>query len=127
MGKLEETLQKHQRMLEFQTSKHEGHPHVDIATCLANIGHILCRMGKLDAALASHQEGLVVVRKAVGLENLEAATTLDNIGIVLERMGRLDQAMEAHTEALSIRERLVGRNHQDVAKSLGNIGHVYCR
>lgn len=93
-----------------------------LAAALGNSGNVYFQMGRLQEALAAHQQVLETYR-AIGDRQGEARA-LGNIGIVYGQMGgRLEEALEKHQQALEI-DREIGAWRGE-ANQLGNIGNVY--
>ncbi len=91
------------------------------ATILNQRGTTLMNIGRLEAAIESYAEALVIYR-AVGLSRHEAGA-LNNMGIVFAALGEYEEALAHYKSALKIDQALGDRS--TIALKLGNIGQCY--
>ncbi|MGN6105049.1 MAG: serine/threonine-protein kinase [Kofleriaceae bacterium] len=91
------------------------------ATILNQRGTTLWNIGRLEAAIESYAEALVIYR-AIGLARLEARA-LNNMGIVFAALGEYEEALAHYKSALKIDQALGDRS--GIAQKLGNIGQCY--
>ncbi len=91
------------------------------ATILNQRGTTLWNMGRLEAAIESYAEALVIYR-AVGLARLEARA-LNNMGMVFAALGEYEEALAHYKSALKIDQSLGDR--ASMAQKLANIGQCY--
>ncbi len=91
------------------------------ATVLDQRGTTLWNIGRLEAAIESYAEALVIYR-AVGMSRNEARA-LNNMGIVFAALGEYEEALAHYKSALKIDQGLGERS--SVAVKLGNIGQCY--
>jgi eukaryotic-like serine/threonine-protein kinase len=91
------------------------------ATILNQRGTTLWNIGRLEAAIESYAEALVIYR-ALGMARHEARA-LNNMGIVFAGLGEYEEALAHYKSALKIDQALGDRS--GVALKLGNIGQCY--
>jgi eukaryotic-like serine/threonine-protein kinase len=91
------------------------------ATILNQRGTTLWNMGRLEAAIESYAEALVIYR-AVGMGRHEARA-LNNMGIVFAALGEYEEALAHYKSALKLDQALGERS--SIALKLGNIGQCY--
>jgi tetratricopeptide (TPR) repeat protein len=91
------------------------------ATILNQRGTTLWNIGKLEQAIESYAEALVIYR-AVGMARHEARA-LNNMGIVFAALGEYEEALAHYKSALKIDQALGERS--GLALKLGNIGQCY--
>ena len=85
------------------------------------LGHLLSRVGDLDAAIAAYNTVLALGEQHNEQQDIAAA--YGNLGIVYQTRGDLDKAIEFHQKALKLNEDL-GRK-EGMANQYGNLGNVY--
>src|SRR6185295_13278879 len=91
------------------------------ATILNERGATLSNIGRLEAAIESYAEALVIYR-ALGMARQEARA-LNNMGMVFAALGEYEEALAHYKSALKIDQALGERSH--IAHKLGNIGRCY--
>jgi predicted ATPase/tRNA A-37 threonylcarbamoyl transferase component Bud32 len=91
------------------------------ATILNQRGTTLWNMGRLEAAIESYAEALVIYR-AIGMGRHEARA-LNNMGIVFAALGEYEEALAHYKSALKLDQALGERS--SIALKLGNIGQCY--
>ncbi len=91
------------------------------ATILNQRGTTLWNIGRLEQAIESYAEALVIYR-AVGMGRHEARA-LNNMGIVFAALGEYEEALAHYKSALKIDQALGDRS--SIALKLGNIGQCY--
>ena len=91
------------------------------ATILNQRGTTLWNIGRLEAAIESYAEALVIYR-AIGMARHEARA-LNNMGIVFAALGEYEEALAHYKSALKIDQALGDR--ASIALKLGNIGQCY--
>ncbi|HWO26313.1 MAG TPA: protein kinase [Kofleriaceae bacterium] len=91
------------------------------ATILNQRGTTLWNMGRLEAAIESYAEALVIYR-AIGMARHEARA-LNNMGIVFAALGEYEEALAHYKSALKLDQALGERS--GLALKLGNIGQCY--
>jgi tetratricopeptide (TPR) repeat protein len=91
------------------------------ATILGQRGAALWNMGRLEDAIESYAEALVIYR-ALGMGRLEARA-LNNMGIVFAALGEYEEALAHYKSALKLDQQLGDRS--SIAQKLGSIGRCY--
>jgi tetratricopeptide (TPR) repeat protein/tRNA A-37 threonylcarbamoyl transferase component Bud32 len=91
------------------------------ATILNQRGTTLWNIGRLETAIESYAEALVIYR-AIGMARHEARA-LNNMGIVFAALGEYEEALAHYKSALKIDQALGDRS--GIALKLGNIGQCY--
>jgi tetratricopeptide (TPR) repeat protein len=91
------------------------------ATILNQRGTTLWNMGRLEAAIESYAEALVIYR-AIGMGRHEARA-LNNMGIVFAALGEYEEALAHYKSALKLDQALGDR--AAIAQKLANIGQCY--
>ncbi|MEZ4402519.1 MAG: protein kinase [Kofleriaceae bacterium] len=91
------------------------------AQILNDQGTTLWNMGRLEAAIESYAEALVIYR-ALNLPRQEARA-LNNMGIVFSSLGEYEEALAHYKSSLKLDQQLGDRS--GVALKLGNIGQAY--
>jgi eukaryotic-like serine/threonine-protein kinase len=91
------------------------------ATILNQRGTTLWNIGRLEDAIESYAEALVIYR-AIGMARHEARA-LNNMGIVFAALGEYEEALAHYKSALKIDQALGDRSA--IAVKLGNIGQCY--
>ena len=91
------------------------------ATILNQRGTTLWNIGRLEQAIESYAEALVIYR-AVGMARNEARA-LSNMGIVFAALGEYEEALAHYKSALKIDQAMGDRS--SIALKLGNIGQCY--
>jgi tetratricopeptide (TPR) repeat protein len=120
LGRLVEALVLCSSALEIY-SKAPGNNQKSIAICHHNMGNILGKQGKPDAATEHYSIGLAISLKTEG-ETATAASFLLNIGAVFKKQNKLGEAMEKYVSALRIFEK--SKKDTAVATCHHNIGNV---
>jgi predicted ATPase len=133
VGNAEESLRLVEQALELcdrahataQTESSSGRAPTPVLTARATIlnqrGTTLWNMGKLESAIESYAEALVIYR-AIGMSRHEARA-LNNMGIVFAALGEYEEALAHYKSALKIDQALGDR--AGIALKLGNIGQCY--
>jgi serine/threonine protein kinase/predicted ATPase len=128
VGNAEDSLRLAEQALELcdaPTSPSGGHarPAVLIAraTILKQRGTTLRNMGRLEAAIESYAEALVIYR-AIGMARHEARA-LDYMGVVFAALGEYEEALAHGKSALKLDQALGDRS--SIAGKLGSIGRCY--
>jgi tetratricopeptide (TPR) repeat protein len=105
LGRVDEALAMCASALEiFNTTPR--HNQDSIASCHNEMGNILDKQDKSDAALEHFSIGLAIMMKKKGEQaRIRAADFLSNIGTVLMIQNKLDEAMEKFVSALRIYEK----------------------
>ena len=85
------------------------------------LGHLLTRVGDLDAAMAAYNTVLSLGEQHNEQQDIAAA--YGNLGIVYQTRGDLDQAIDFYLKALKLDEAL--GNKEGMANQYGNLGIVY--
>ena len=91
------------------------------ATILNQRGTTLWNMGRLEAAIESYAEALVIYR-ALGMGRFEARA-LNNMGIVFAALGEFEEALAHYKTALKLDQTLGDRS--SIAQKLASIGQCY--
>jgi serine/threonine protein kinase/predicted ATPase len=91
------------------------------ATILNQRGTTLWNIGRLEAAIESYAEALIIYR-TIGMSRHEARA-LNNMGIVFAALGEYEEALAHYKSALKIDQELGDRS--SIALKLGNIGQCY--
>jgi eukaryotic-like serine/threonine-protein kinase len=71
------------------------------AAGLDNLGMCLTEVGRLDEALALHEEALEI-RESLGPDQPELGASYGNLGLVLQKMGRIDDALAATDRSVAL-------------------------
>jgi len=129
VGNAEESLRLVEEALALvdkqQSATESGRPPTPVlvarATILNQRGTTLWNIGKLEQAIESYAEALVIYR-AVGMARHEARA-LNNMGIVFAALGEYEEALAHYKSALKIDQALGERS--GLALKLGNIGQCY--
>lgn len=108
----------------------------DLAVSHGKLGHIFHGLGNLDAALAAHQNSVIILEKLAKLEpenmrcQRDLSITYDSIGTVFNERGDLDAAVTAYQKAYYIAETLASGEpassefKYDLAIAYHRIGNV---
>jgi serine/threonine protein kinase/predicted ATPase len=91
------------------------------ATIVNQRGTTLWNIGRLEAAIESYAEALVIYR-AIGMGRHEARA-LNNMGIVFAALGEYEEALAHYKSALKLDQALGDRS--SIAQKLGSIGQCY--
>lgn len=83
------------------------------------------RMGRLDEAMALHEDILEQVAAEHGKAGNEYATELNNLAMMYEITGRYLEAEPLYDQALSITRCVLGADHPYTAGSLNNLAGLY--
>ncbi len=129
VGNAEESLRLVEQALELvntaQGNTEGGRPPTPVllsrATILNQRGTTLWNIGRLEDAIESYAEALVIYR-AIGMARHEARA-LNNMGIVFAALGEYEEALAHYKSALKIDQALGDRS--GIALKLGNIGQCY--
>jgi serine/threonine protein kinase/predicted ATPase len=126
VGNAEESLRLAEQALELcSVNDAAGRPPTPVlmarATILNQRGTTLWNIGRLEAAIESYAEALVIYR-AIGMARHEARA-LNNMGIVFAALGEYEEALAHYKSALKIDQALGDRS--GIALKLGNIGQCY--
>src|SRR6185436_8173093 len=105
VGNAEESLRLVEQALELcDTGSAAGRPPTPVLTARATIlnqrGTTLWNMGRLEAAIESYAEALVIYR-ALGMGRHEARA-LNNMGVVFAALGEYEEALAHYKSALKI-------------------------
>jgi len=127
VGNAEESLRLVEQALALcdRTATDTGRPAPPIlvarATILGQRGAALWNMGRLEAAIESYAEALVIYR-ALGMGRQEARA-LNSMGMVFSALGEYEEALAHYKSALKLDQALGDRSN--IAQKLGNIGQCY--
>ena len=131
VGSAEESLRLVEQALELcdkapgANGTESGRPPTPVlmarATILNQRGTTLWNIGRLQAAIESYAEALIIYR-AIGMARHEARA-LNNMGIVFAALGEYEEALAHYKSALKIDQALGDRSA--IALKLGNIGQCY--
>ena len=126
VGNAEESLRLVEQALELcGVNEAAGRPPTPVlmarATILNQRGTTLWNIGRLEMAIESYAEALVIYR-AIGMARHEARA-LNNMGIVFAALGEYEEALAHYKSALKIDQALGDRS--GIALKLGNIGQCY--
>jgi Tfp pilus assembly protein PilF len=73
-----------------------GAEHSNPLPRINNLGLVLSRPAKYEAAEVMHQQALIAKEKVLGAECPSTLTSVNNLGYVLNRQGKYEQANETH-------------------------------
>jgi len=127
VGNAEDSLRLVEQALALcdRTATDTGRPAPPIliarATILNQRGATLWNMGRLEAAIESYAESLVIYR-ALGMGRQEARA-LNSMGMVFSALGEYEEALAHYKSALKLDQALGDRSN--IAQKLGNIGQCY--
>ena len=127
VGNAEDSLRLVEQALALcdRTATDTGRPAAPIliarATILNQRGATLWNIGRLEAAIESYAESLVIYR-ALGMGRQEARA-LNNMGMVFSALGEYEEALAHYKSALKLDQALGDRSN--IAQKLGNIGQCY--
>ena len=96
----------------------------EAADCYNNIGNVLLRQGKHEAAMEKYEVALQICTKVFGEDDASVATCYGNMGNVLQEHGKHEAAMEKYEAALQIMKKVFGEEHPDVASCYNCMGRV---
>jgi tetratricopeptide (TPR) repeat protein len=86
-----------------------------VAACHHNIGSVLLKQGKLDAALEYARKSLAIRRSKLPHEHAECGESHFLIGKILRRSGKVAEALDEFENALRIRKNVYGEMTLKVA------------
>ncbi|TMQ27662.1 MAG: tetratricopeptide repeat protein [Deltaproteobacteria bacterium] len=125
VGNAEESLRLAEQALGLCDRPGDGRPDPSVLTARATIltqrGATLWNMGRLEAAIESYAEALVIYR-ALG-KGRQEARALNNMGMVFAALGEYEEALAHYKSALKLDQELGDRSH--IAQKLANIGQCY--
>ncbi len=119
VGQNDDSLRLCEQALALCNSEREGL--LQRATILNNRGTTLWNMNRLQDAIESYAEGLVVYRM-LELPRLEARS-LNNMGIVFSALGEFEEALAHYKSSLKIDQELGDRH--GIGLKLANLGQTY--
>lgn len=96
----------------------------DVATCLNNMGGILCVQGDYTNALTCYNIALNILRNQLGNCKPDIATVYNNIAGIYAYQGKHSEALELFKKALTILRRDYTEKHPFIAKCLNNISGI---
>mmetsp|Transcript_19460 Transcript_19460/g.30459 ORF Transcript_19460/g.30459 Transcript_19460/m.30459 type:complete len:143 (-) Transcript_19460:265-693(-) len=82
-------------------------------------------MGKLEDAVAAHNEALAIRIKALGAEHPDVAKSLGKIAMYHREKGEHSCALELELRVVQILEKVFGPGHLDVAASRLSVAQTY--
>ncbi len=105
-------------------SERLGHPASLEGALATNLGSVLAREGKHEAAKASYERSLVLAREA-DADTHTIAQALNAIGAEERHLGNPAAALQRHQEALALVTARYSATHPSVAPIMKNIGNVH--
>jgi tetratricopeptide (TPR) repeat protein len=105
----------------------DGPEHIETASSLSNLAHLLQVTGDLVAAGVLNERALAIRVKTLGPDHPDTAASLNNLAYLRMVQGDLAAARELNERALAIRVKTLGPDHLDTAESLDNLAHVFLR
>jgi tetratricopeptide (TPR) repeat protein len=99
-----------------------GPQHPEVALGMNNVGAVLERLGKHDAACQRFEDSLRIGEAALGGEHPQVAMTLGNLGECELARGHASLAVTIQTRVLRIREKL---RDPRTSLTLNNLGRAY--
>ena len=87
-----------------------------------NLSTALMKEGRIDKALAEHEEILDIRKDTIGHVHKDLASSLHVIGVCMIHKGEYLEARSHIERSLNIRKKLLGMEHPDVAESLQSLG-----
>jgi tetratricopeptide (TPR) repeat protein len=105
----------------------DGPEHIETASSLNNLAHLLQVTGDLATAGVLNERALAIYEKILGADHPDTAVSLNNLAYLRMVQGDLAAAEVLNKRALAIRVKTLGPNHLDTAESLDNLAHVFLR
>jgi tetratricopeptide (TPR) repeat protein len=93
-----------------------------LAIAIMNRGIALSNLGRLEEAVAAHDESIAINRELVEKEHRQElrndlARAITNRGTALKKLGRLEEAVAAHDGSIAIYRELVEKEHRQVLRN----------
>jgi tetratricopeptide (TPR) repeat protein len=123
-GRLAEAEIFARRALSAWRERSLGHPTMNLAAGLNNLGMVLQARGALREAELVHSEALAIVRANVGSRTVTAGRVLNNLATAIGAAGRYGEAEPLLREALHIQRALDGDSSPEMAVRLRNLAVV---
>ncbi|WP_371192884.1 tetratricopeptide repeat protein [Glaciecola sp. SC05] len=98
---------------------------LDLGYSLNQLASTLIRMGRLEEALVSAQEGLEIRRNIVGNKHVETLASQGIVARVHKYLRQFDNALEIHQERAVAIEEVYGREHSYYAGVVLSIADLY--
>eukprot|EP00435_Cladocopium_sp_Y103_P018548 s365_g4.t1 len=84
----------------------------------------LGEVGRLQEALAMHEEVLEVRRQVLGPRHPETLRTQNNVASSLDDVGRHQEALEMYQEVLEVQRQVLGPRHPDTLSTQHNVAFI---
>ncbi len=117
--------ENYEKQLGENYEKQLGENHLDVASCLNNLGLLYKFQGKYETAEELYLRSLSIREKQLGENHPDVALSLNNLGTLYDDQGKYDKSESFLLKSLSIRERCLDANHLDIAQSNNNLGLLY--
>jgi tetratricopeptide (TPR) repeat protein len=103
----------------------DGPEHIETASSLSDLAHLLQVTGDLVASGVLNERALAIYEQTLGPDHPDTATSLNNLAYLRMVQGDLAAAEVLNERALAIREKALGPDHPDTAESLDNLAHLF--
>jgi hypothetical protein len=91
------------------------------ASLLDRIGRCQATLGQYTAVEATHQQVLLLRRKALGDKDASTLTSINNLALVLNRQGEYKEAETMYRQTLTLREKVLSKEHPSTLTSINNL------
>jgi tetratricopeptide (TPR) repeat protein len=97
----------------------------DTLTARNDLANAYYRVGRLDEAIALHQQNLDDRERFLGADDPATLASRGNLATAYTRAGRIHEAINLHERNFADRERLLGTDHPDLLSSRFNLAGAY--
>ena len=122
-GQHGEGEESYRKILELR-KKTLGLDHPDTLTCMANLGLMLRRQGKYEAAVKTHREALLHQARLLGFRHPDTLVSLDYLSQALTATGDHETAEVVCRRALQLQESKLGPRHPKTFQIMASLAHV---
>jgi tetratricopeptide (TPR) repeat protein len=106
---------------------HYGPVHVRLLPVLSSLAVVQQRLGRLEAAVATHERTLAIKRAELGDDHPSIVSTLSNLAIALSDLDRLEEALAMATEVLERKRANPSIDSQELAGTESTLGVILDR
>ena len=122
-GQLSEGEESYRKILELR-ERALGLDHPDTLSCMANLGLMLRRQGKHEAAVEMHRKALMHQKKLLGHQHPDTLVSLDYLSEALTATRDHKTAEEMCRKALQLQESRLGLRHPKTFQIMGTLAKV---
>jgi tetratricopeptide (TPR) repeat protein len=94
------------------------------ASLLDRVGRCQAMLGQYTAAEVTHQQVLLLRRKALGDEDVLTLTSMNEVGLALDNHGKYKEAETMYRQTLALKEKVLSKEHPETLATMNNLASV---